>query len=150
MVVRAMFSFLHFVAVFGIVATIFLEWQTISRTPTLAEAKRIRVCDRWYGIFAVWILVVGFLRVFYFEKGQAFYFANPFFHAKLTLFILIGLLSIYPTIRFVKWRVPLKQGVPPTLDAKEYKWIVMALRAELLLLLGMVLCASLMARGVGT
>jgi putative membrane protein len=61
----------------------------------------------------------------------------------------IGLLSIYPTVRFIKWRVPIARGVPPTLNEKEYKWIVMALRAELLLLLAMTLCASLMARGVG-
>ena len=148
MVIRAIFAFLHFAAVFGIVATLFLEWQTISRTPTLAEAKRIQVCDRWYGLCAMAVLVIGFLRVFYFEKGQAFYFASPFFHAKLTLFILIGLLSIYPTVRFIKWRVPIAQGLSPMLDEKEYTWIVMALRAELVLLLGMALCASLMARGV--
>jgi putative membrane protein len=149
MVVRALFSLLHFVAVFGIVATIFLEWQTMSRTPTVAEAKRIQVCDRWYGIFAVWVLVVGFLRVFYFEKGQDFYFASPFFHAKLGLFVLIGLLSIYPTIRFLKWRVPLAAGTPPVVEEREYKLIMVALRAELLLLVGMAFSAALMARGVG-
>ena len=148
MVIRAIFAFLHFAMVFGIVATLFLQWQTISRKPTLAEAKRIQRCDRWYGMCAAGVLIIGFLRVFYFEKGQAFYFANPFFHTKLTLFVLIGLLSIYPTIRFLKWRAPVAQGVPPTLDEKEYTLIVMALRAELILLLGMALCASLMARGV--
>jgi putative membrane protein len=73
MVTRSIFAFLHFAAVFGIVATIFLQWQTISRTPTLAEAKRIQICDRWYGVCAVAVLVVGFLRVFYFEKGPTFF-----------------------------------------------------------------------------
>ena len=149
MVVRALFSFLHFFAVFGIVATLFTEWQTMSRTPTVIEAKRIQICDRWYGLFAVWVLIVGFLRVFYFEKGAAFYFASPFFHAKLGLFVLIGLLSIYPTIRFLKWRAPLAAGAPPTVGEQEYKWIMLALRTQLLLLLGMALCAALMARGVG-
>jgi putative membrane protein len=149
MIVKALFSFLHFVAVFGIVATIFMEWQTMSRTPTVIEAKRIQICDRWYGIFSAWVLIVGFLRVFYFEKGQSFYFANPFFHAKLGLFVVIGLLSIYPTIRFLKWRTSLAAGTPPAVTEQEYKWIMLALRAELLLLLGMALCAALMARGVG-
>ena len=149
MVISAVFAFFHFFAVFGIFGTVFLEWQTMSRTPTYAEARRIQVCDKWFGIFAGVVLIVGFLRVFYFEKGKAFYFSSPFFHAKLGLFVLIGILSIYPTIRFIKWRAQTKQGLAPIVSADEYKWIMVVLRAELVLLLGMALCASLMARGVG-
>ena len=73
MVISAAFAFFHFLAVFGIFATVFLEWQTMSSTPTYAEARRIQLCDKWFGIFAGVVLVVGFLRVFYFEKGKAFY-----------------------------------------------------------------------------
>ena len=72
MTASALFAFLHFVAVFGIFATVFLEWQTMSPAPTLAEATRMQRCDRWYGLFAMLLLVVGFLRVFYFEKGAAY------------------------------------------------------------------------------
>jgi putative membrane protein len=147
--VSVAFAFLHFAAVFGVFATVFLEWQTMSRAPTFAEARRIQVCDAWYGISAGAVLVVGFLRVYYFEKGPAFYFASPFFHAKMTLFILAGLLSIYPTIRFLKWRAQTRQGQAPVVADGEYKWIMVILRAELVLLLGVALCASLMARGVG-
>jgi len=149
MTISALFAFLHFVAVFGIVGTIFLEWQTMTRTPTCAEAKRLQLCDRWYGIFAMLVLVVGFLRVFYFEKGRAFYTGNPFFHAKLSLFVLVGLLSIYPTIRFIKWRAQTSQGLAPVVSEGEYKNIMMALRIEVILLLGVALCASFMARGIG-
>ena len=149
MINSALFAFLHFLAVFGIFATVFFEWQTMSRTPTLAEALRIQVCDRGFGIFAAVVLVVGFLRVFYFEKGHAFYFSNPVFQAKLTLFVLVGLLSIYPTVRFIKWGAQTKQGLAPAVSAAEYTRIMLMLRAELVLLLGMALCASLMARGVG-
>lgn len=149
MVANTLFAFLHFVAVFGIFATLFLEWQTISRNPTCAEARRIQECDRWYGIFAMMVLAVGFLRVFYFEKGFAFYSTNLFFYAKLALFILVGLLSIYPTIRYIKWRPQTSVGQPPVIPEPEYRRIVMLLRIELILLLGVALCASLMARGVG-
>jgi putative membrane protein len=149
MTTSAIFAFLHFAAVFGIVATLFLEWQTMSRAPTLAEARRIQVSDRWFGVFAAVVLVVGALRVFYFEKGKTFYFASPFFNAKLMLFLVVGLLSIYPTIRFIKWGAQTRQGLPPAVSADEYRWIMLLLRAELVLLLGVALCASLMARGVG-
>jgi putative membrane protein len=150
MTISAIFAFLHFLAVFGIVATVFLEWQTMSRTPTLAEARRIQVADRWFGVFAMALLVVGFLRVYYFEKGPAFYWSNPFFRAKLTLFAGVGLLSIYPTVRFVKWGAQTRQGQAPSVSAVEHRRIVVLLRLELILLLATALCASLMARGVGS
>jgi putative membrane protein len=145
----AVFSFLHFVAVFGILGTLVIEWATLTESPTYREAWLLRVCDRWYGMFAGIVLVVGFLRVFYFEKGNAYYFGNPFFHAKMGLFIAIGLLSIYPTVRFIKWRSQMTDGKAPTLSSAEYRTIRAVLRLELVLLLGMVLCAALMARGFG-
>ena len=148
--ISALFAFFHFLAVFGIFAAVVLQWQTMSPTPSLAEARRIQTSDRWFGAFAVVVLVVGFLRVYHFEKGKAFYASNPFFQAKLALFLGVGLLSIYPTIRFLKWRAQTKQGLAPVLATKEYKSIVMVLRIELLLLLATALCASLMARGVGS
>jgi putative membrane protein len=148
-IVSAFFAFLHFFAVFGIVATVFFEWQTMNRTPTFAEAKRIQLCDRWYGMFAVLVLIVGFLRVYFFEKGHAFYTANPFFHAKLGLFVAVGLLSIYPTIRFIRWRPQTSKGQAPAVSEQEYRRIMAVLRIELILLLGMAVCASLMARAVG-
>ena len=119
MAISALFAFVHFFAVFGIFGTVFLEWQTMSPNPSHAEATRIQRCDRWYGIFAVLVLIVGFLRVYYFEKGPAFYTASPFFHAKLALFILVGLLSIYPTVRFLKWRPQTSKGQAPSVTAQE-------------------------------
>lgn len=135
MLIGALFAFFHFIAVFGLFSTLFLEWQTMSPKPTYAEARRIQRCDQWYGIFAVLVLVVGFLRVFYFEKGYAFYSISPFFYLKLSLFVLVGLLSIYPTIRFFKWRTQTKQGQAPIVSGQEYRRIINILRVELLLLL---------------
>jgi len=61
----------------------------------------------------------------------------------------VGLLSIYPTIRFIKWRAQTSQGLAPVVSEGEYKNIMMALRIEVILLLGVALCASFMARGIG-
>lgn len=149
MLVSAVFAFLHFLAVFGVVTTLVLEWQTLSPTPSHADAIRLQRYDRWYGIFAVLVLIIGLLRVYCFEKGADFYWANPFFIAKLALFLAVGLLSIYPTIRFIKWRAQTDVGHAPTVPAREYRLISGLLRAELLLVLGVALCASLMAHAVG-
>lgn len=145
----ALFSFLHFAAAFGVFGVLLYEHLAMSRTPTLEVARRIQACDRLYGILAGALLVVGFLRVFYFEKGAAFYMKNPFFHVKVGLFVLVGLLSIYPTIRFVRWGKSVKAGMAPVLGEDEYRKIMMLLRAQLALVLAIIACATLMARGIG-
>jgi putative membrane protein len=148
MIVNSVFAFLHFVAAFGIVSTLFFEWLVFSKNPNLIEAKRIQQCDRWYGIFAGIILLVGFLRVYFFEKGHAYYFSNAFFLVKLALFLLIGLLSIYPTIKFFGWRKDLQAGRPPVITDQEFSAISLILNLEMWLLAGLVLSASLMAKGI--
>ncbi len=142
----AFFSFLHFVAVFGLVGVLAVEWATLGKSPTYREARRLQLSDRWYGIFAVLLLVVGLLRVFYFEKGSAYYFGNLFFHVKIGFFIIVGLLSIYPTVRFLKWRAWTHEGKAPVVPVAEYKALREVIRLELLLVLLIALCAALMAR----
>jgi putative membrane protein len=141
-------AFLHFVAAFGIVATVFFEWLTFSRNPTYLDARRIQLADRWYGIFAGVVLIVGFLRVFYFEKGSDFYFSSPFFLLKLALFVIAGVLSIYPTMKFIAWGKDTRQNRAPVISEKDYATISLVLKIEVGLLLGIMLSASLMARGV--
>jgi putative membrane protein len=148
MITHSLFAFLHFVAAFGIASTLFFEWLTFGKNLTLLEAKRIQRCDRWYGIFAAVILVAGFLRVFYFEKGSAFYFSNPFFLAKLSLFLLIGLLSIYPTVKFIGWSKSIRMEQPPVISDQESAAISFVLGLQMWLLAALVLCASLMAKGI--
>src|SRR3546814_17903586 len=64
--------------------------------------------DRGYGITALSLLVVGFLRVFHGVIGEDFYLHNPWFHAKIGAFVLVGLVSIWPTVRFLRCRKALK------------------------------------------
>lgn len=145
----ALISFLHFAAAFGLVAALVIEWVTFSPAPTLRDARLLQRADLGYGLCAGIVLVCGFLRVHFFEKGSAYYYANLFFDAKLTLFAIVGLLSIYPTLRFLAWRSPMREGRPPVVAPSEYQTIRKVLTVELLLLLLIVLCAALMAHGIG-
>jgi putative membrane protein len=121
---------------------------TFSKTPTIADARRLGLADRWYGICAGVVLAAGFLRATYFEKGWAFYAESPFFRIKLSLFLLMGVLSIYPTVRYIRWRRDIRAERAPTITATEYSIISASLALQLLLLLAMLLSASLMANGV--
>ncbi len=41
-------------------------------------------------------------------KGWAYYSVNPFFWAKIAAFLVVGVLSVWPTIAFIRWRDALK------------------------------------------
>lgn len=149
MLVSALVAFLHFLAAFGIFATLFYEWLNFGRTPSLVDARRLQRCDMVYGLLAGLVIIAGLLRVLYFEKGSDFYLDSPFFHLKLGLFILVGLLSVYPTIVFLSWRKDVRAGHAPVVSPAQYTVVRVMLALELALLLAVILCASLMSKGIG-
>lgn len=63
--------------------------------------------------------------------------------------VLIGLLSIYPTREFIGWGRHLKQGRLPPLDARKLGRIRTVIHLEMAGLALMILCAAMMARGIG-
>ena len=95
------------------------------------------------------MLATGVTRVLWFGKGAAYYMGNSLFHAKLGLFILVGLLSILPTVVFFKWRGAVKAAQVPAPSARQVRLETWSIRLELLLLLVIPLLAALMARGYG-
>jgi putative membrane protein len=147
--VAALFAFLHHLAAFALVAAIAVEFVVIRGALTVDSARKLRALDAVYGASAGLLLIVGLLRVFYFEKGAAFYFGNAFFIAKLTLFIIVGLLSIYPTLQFAAWRKALKVGQLPPVDESRLHAIRRIIHWELAGIALILLCAALMARGIG-
>ena len=68
----------------------------------------------------------------------------------ITLFILVGLLSIYPTMKFASWRKALAANEVPVLDPAAQRKIKMVIHTELTLVVLILFCAALMARGIGT
>ena len=98
--------------------------------------------DMVYGIAALVLLVVGFVRVFHTEKGSDYYFESGAFLVKLALFIIVGLLSIYPTIKFMGWRKALREGRVPDFDAGTRRKVRMLIHIELTLLFVIMLMAD--------
>ena len=88
------------------------------------------------------LLVVGFVRVFHTEKGSAYYFDSGAFLMKLALFIVVALLSISPTIRFMSWRKALREGRVPDFDAGTRRKVRMLIHIELTLLFVIMLMAD--------
>jgi len=149
MLLAALVAFGHFVAFFSLAAALVLELALITESPSIAAAKRIRRADRVIGLSAALVLVFGFLRVIYFEKGSEYYFANTFFQIKLGLFIVAALISLIPTLQILRWNRELSQGIAPILTSATVQRMKRVIHWELVLIGGILLCASLMAKGFG-
>ena len=142
-------AFLHHAAAFAVFSLLAVELVLLRFDVTPPLARTLLRIDAAYGIAAVVLLVVGLARVLYTEKGADYYFHSGTFLAKLTLFVIVGLLSIYPTMQFLRWRPALREQRTPQLDAATRSRLRMLVHLELTLLLAILLLAPLMARGVG-
>jgi putative membrane protein len=145
----ALFAFLHHVAAFALVACLALEFVLIRGELGVQGARRLQRVDMIFGMASGVVLLVGLLRVFYFEKGAGYYFHSWPFLAKLVLFLAVGLASIPPTMEFLSWRVPLRQGRAPALSEERRRRLRRFMHLEFAGVLLILLCAALMARGVG-
>jgi len=145
----ATLAFLHHAAAFLVVAAVMVELVLIKGELTVGAARSLLRMDGLYGLSASVVLVVGFLRVFYTEKGSAYYFGSGTFIAKIVLFGVVALLSIYPTVQFLRMRTALRQNQAPAFDAAKLRTIRRIVHIELVLLFVIILCAALMARGIG-
>jgi putative membrane protein len=145
----AFISFLHFLGAFTLVAALTVEFVLIREELNVRNATKLVVADAVYGMSAGLVLVAGLLRVFFFEKSSAYYFASIPFLLKMALFLGIAAASIYPTFEFLKWYKPLKQGQAPLVSEDKRRLIRSLIHAELAAVLLLVLCAVLMAKGIG-
>jgi putative membrane protein len=133
MLAPALIAFGHFVAFFALAAALVLELALLGESMSVETAKRIQRADRVVGITAILVLVFGFLRVIYFEKGSD----------------VAALISLIPTMQFVRWNHELKQGIAPDLTSASVKRLKSIIHWQLVLIGGIMLCASLMAKGFG-
>lgn len=137
----ALVALVHHLAAFTLVAALVAEHLLFARRLEPEGVRRLQLVDAVYGLSAGILLVAGLLRVFYFEKGAQYYFGNTWFLAKFGLFVLVALLSIYPTVAFASWRKR------PGVTEAQARWIPRLLRAQLLLIPVILFCAVLMAKG---
>jgi len=144
------FAFLHHVAAFALVAGLAVELALVRGEPGAERIRRLARADMAVGIAAALLLLVGLARVFHFEKGAAYYFHNWAFIGKLSLFLLVALMSIYPTLKIISWSKALKRGEAPSIDAATLRKVRRVIHAELAAIVPIVLFAAMMARGIGS
>lgn len=140
----ALLAIAHHLAVFSLVAVLVAEMVLADGPPDTRRLQQIGRLDGAYGGLAMLALVAGSLRAVYGAKGWSFYAGNPLFWAKIGTFVLIGLLSIAPTVRLLRWR---RAGTLP--DAVALRGLLPWMHAQLAAIVAIPVFAVLMARGFG-
>jgi putative membrane protein len=125
-----------------------------ARARALAAAQRnddlkpVFLWDALYGVIGVVWLGSGVWRAFGgIEKGSDYYLSNHAFWTKMLLLSVFFVIESVLAVTFVRFRRLVARNEPVSLANKVR--LVRLHHAELWLLLGMVVMASLMARGVG-
>lgn len=112
-----------------------------------ADVRRALLADNGWGLAAAVLLITGLLRAFAgYEKGTDYYLHQPLFHIKMTLFIIILLLEIWPMVVLIKWRIALRHGA--SIDIGRATLFARISHLQALLIVLMAIAASGMARGV--
>ena len=141
-------AYLHYLAI--VLLSGFLVAEMVVCRPPL-QAEQVRLLPRLDIVFftgALLALATGLLRLFWYAKGIGFYLPNPFFIAKMALYVAVAVLSIKPTTSFLRWRRQLteSQTLPPPAEIGTTRKLI---HLEVALLALMPLMAVLMARGIG-
>ncbi len=121
MTLESLLAYAHLLAILTMVVFLASE-AALCRVEWLnaAVVERLGKIDMVYGISAGLVLLSGLARVVLGSKGAAWYAHNPLLYLKLAMFLAIGLISIKPTLMFVRGRRALRaSGALP--DAPEIK-----------------------------
>lgn len=150
MELSALMAFLHHIAAFTLVGAVMTELVLLRCELTLQSARALLRVDFFYGMAALALLVIGPLRVMFFEKGPMYYLHSIPFLVKICAFAAMGVISIVPTGTFLSWRAGLKDGIIPVVPAARIRRLRLILHLELTAIVIIIACAALMARGIGS
>ena len=147
MLLESLLAYAHFVAILSVVVFITSE-AALCREEWLnaAVVRRLARVDIIYLVAAVAVLLTGVARTWWGMKGVDWYWQQPLLHLKLTLFVVIGGLSIPPTLAFRRWVKQLDtHGTLP--DATEVRRVRRRVMIQAHIMVLIPLAGSLLARG---
>jgi putative membrane protein len=142
-------AYFHFAAIFTLIWFLGKEWTLLSRGADRVDGPALAKADIGFGIAATLVLITGICRLTLGAKPMLFYLHNPVFHVKIGLFVLVGLLSIWPTLVFIRWRKAAAADTNFRIDHDEWRKVRRVLLVELHLVALIPLAAVIMARGIG-
>jgi len=144
----ALLAYAHFLCIFALASLLTAELVILRKTLPADLLRRLRLVDRWYGIVAGLVILSGLLRLNLGLKGADFYVHNPVFWTKMGLFLCVGLISIAPTVTYIRWDRRLEADGSIALGDAEYARVRGLVLVQVGVFVFIPLCAAFMARGL--
>lgn len=142
-------AYLHFFALFATYSLLVAELALLLLPPQPGRWRVLSRLDFGFCIGATAVLATGLGRLFFGSKPALYYWHDAWFHALWITFLLIGLLSIVPTVSFIRWTKAERAAPGFTPPAQALRHARGHLLLEILLFSVAPLFAVLMARGYG-
>jgi putative membrane protein len=90
-------------------ASVFVRGRALRGPLDHDGLRRVFLADALWGVAALLWLATGLSRLFV-EKGVAYYMQHPLFLTKMTLFLVIVALEIWPMVTLIRWRIATRKG----------------------------------------
>jgi putative membrane protein len=148
MVRDALLHFAHFLCIFLLASLLAAETFLLSKSLSRERVLQLQGIDRWYGISAGLVIVSGIALAFLGAKGASYYGHNPIFWIKMVLFLIVALLSIVPTVAFLRWNKRESSDGTIVLEDGEYRRLRAFIWVQIGVFVFIPLCAALMANGI--
>lgn len=150
---RIVLAVLHLLALGVGMGAVYGRGRALGKLATDRQALgRGLTADGWWGLAALLWLSTGLWRLFAgTEKATSYYMTNHIFFAKMGFFVLVFLLELWPMITLLRWRSAQRAGTlreSSTLARTGWK-IARICDVQLMLMVAIVVCATMMARGYG-
>ena len=145
----AIVAYIHYLGIILCFGALMFERFILKVNLNKNETISIIIADVIYGIAGLAILITGILRVKYYGQGGEFYTSNPIFWVKVSLYIVVGLISLYPTTTYILWAIPLSKNKLPVISENLVKRFKLIIMTELVGFTVIPFFATLMSRGIG-
>jgi putative membrane protein len=139
----------HHFAVFAVFGLLLMEVAVLRPGLGAERIRQLGVIDGLYGAASVLVLVAGVARVIWGAAGWEYYTTNWVFWAKMAAFVLVGLLSVPPTIAVLRWRTELAANPAFAPDDAQVGRLRRFFAGELVAFALIPAFAAAMARGYG-
>ncbi|HXZ48228.1 MAG TPA: DUF2214 family protein [Usitatibacter sp.] len=144
----AILAYLHFIAVFMLFSFLVVETMMMRGALDLAAVRLLGRVDIWYFASAIAVLATGFLRLVFGIQGPEFYLSAWPIYVKLALFFAVGIISVGPTLRFIRWRRLFERDAGWSVPDEERRRVRRLVMIEVHIAAVIPLVAVIMSRGL--
>ena len=145
----AILAYLHFTAIFLLFAFLTVQVILIRQPLDMRTVRLLGRMDIWYFSSAIAALITGFLRATVGAKGADFYFNAWPIYVKIGLFLAVGLISVKPTMTFIRWKRMFERDAAWQVPAGEQASMRRLVMVEVHIAALIPVFAVIMSRGLG-